>query len=298
MNGPNYYLQIGEVIKELRLKHKMTKTQLADGICSISYITRIENGERCPTSVILRQITNKLGITPEHLFRAIESPSALDVKELLNQLFIYIERSNYKGIYDLIKIEEKRLEIKSIHDLQIVKGLKCASHTMLTKKYQLGIIELKNIIELTYTEGSNPTDMEFAFMYTIGFFLLLNNQSQEAYFHLKKLEKYIAKINFLHIHAIIPKYYLHLITACIDTSNFEDSFSYLDFSINYCKKHNTYAVLPELYFLKAELYYRSKKEKEFKIWYDKALKLHELTKYSDDEYFNTFVENRLNKLKN
>ena len=89
MNEPNYYLQIGEVIKGLRLKKKMTKTQLANGICSISYITRIENGERCPTSVILRQITNKLGVTPEYLFRAIESPCALDVQELLNKLFIY-----------------------------------------------------------------------------------------------------------------------------------------------------------------------------------------------------------------
>ncbi|CAH2213401.1 protein of unknown function [Tepidibacter aestuarii] len=40
----------------------MTKTQLTNGVCSISYITRIEKGERCPTSVILRQITTRLGV--------------------------------------------------------------------------------------------------------------------------------------------------------------------------------------------------------------------------------------------
>lgn len=297
MEVTNYYLRLGQVIEELRVKKNMTKTQLAKDICSTSYITRIEKGERCPTSVILRGITDKLGVSPDYLFRVIESSSAMDVKELVNQLFFYIERGNHKAVYDLANKKEQELDILSIHDIQIVKGLKLMCQTILTQEYAKGIHDLKDILKLTYSENNNPTDFEFALMFEIGHMLLLNNQKQDAYSHLKNIEKYVENIKFLHTYAIIPHYYLYLTIACIDNSIFDDSFSYLDTGINYCKKYNNYSVLPRLYFLKAELYLRLDNKQEFNIWYDNAFKLHELTKYSDDENFNTFTDDRLNKLK-
>jgi len=297
MEGTDYYIKIGQTIKELRLKKNITRKQLADGICSISYISRIENGGRCPTSVILRQITNKLGISPEYLFRAIESPASLHVHELLIKLFLNIERNDLKNIYNLMIEEEKRLCAKSVHDIQILKTFKCVSEMMLTKNYKAGIDESKKILDLTYIKGNSPTDIEFSIMFSYGVFLLLDNQKKEAYNHLIDIKKYIDNIKFLHTYAMLPRFYMHLISVCLDLSLLEQSFSYLDFAIDYCKEYNTHAVLRELYFLKGELYYRLNKKKEFEIWYDKALTLNELIKKSDDEYFNTFVEDRLKKLK-
>ncbi|CAH2213404.1 helix-turn-helix domain-containing protein [Tepidibacter aestuarii] len=297
MQEQNYYLKIGQIIKELREKQNMTKTQLADGICSISYITRIEKGERCPTSVILRQITNKLGISPEHLFRAIESSTSLHVKELLDQIFLYIERHDFKNIYELIKSKKEELHVTSIHDLQIIKGLECFSYSILNQNYQWGINEVKNILKLTYANKSTPTDMEFALMSMHGVLLLFSNQKKEAYNYLISIKKYIHNINLLHTRFILPRFYVYLISASLDTCNLKDCFEYLDYAINYCKDYNTHYTLRELYFLKSELYYRLKKEKKFKLWYGKALRLHELIKRSDDEYFNTFIQNRLNQLK-
>ncbi|PAB58400.1 helix-turn-helix domain-containing protein, partial [Anaeromicrobium sediminis] len=270
---------------------------LADGICSVSYITRIENGDRCPTSVILRQLTTKLGVTSEYLFRAIESPTSLHIKELLDQIFLCIERRDYRGIYTLIEEEEKELCINSIHDMQIIKTFKCLSTTILNKNYECGMDQVKNILALTYTKGSTPTDIEFILMFIYGSFLLLNNQKEEAYNHLINIKKYMDTIKFLHTRVIFPAFYMFLISACLDTSNLNESFEYLDYAIDYCKTNNTYNYLRELYFLKSELYYRLKKEAEFKIWYNKALTLNELIKKSDDEYFNTFINNRLKKLK-
>ncbi|HSQ87726.1 helix-turn-helix transcriptional regulator [Romboutsia sp.] len=297
MEFTNYYINIGSYIKEMREKNNMTKKQLADGICSRSYITLIENGDRCPTSVILRQITTKLGITPEYLFRAIESPTSLHVKELLDQIFLYIERHDFKNIYKLINEKEKELCITSIHDTQIIKTFKCLSVTMLSQNYQRGMNEVKNILELTYAKGSNPTDIEFILMFVYGFFLSLNNQKKEAYTHLTNIKIYIDNINFLHTRVIFPAFYMFLISACLDTLNFNESFEYLNYAIDYCKKNNTYNFLRELYFLKSELHYRLKEEIEFKVWLDKALSLHELIKNSDDEYFDTFMESRLKQLK-
>ena len=134
-------------------------------------------------------------------------------------------------------------------------------------------------------------------MFVYGFFLSLNNQKKEAYTHLINIVKYMDNIKFFHTRVIFPAFYTFLISACLDTSNLNESFEYLDYAIDYCKKNNTYNFLRELYFLKSELHYRLKEEKEFKVWLDKALSLHELIKNSDDEYFDTFMESRLKKLK-
>ncbi|MCM1991769.1 helix-turn-helix domain-containing protein [Oceanirhabdus seepicola] len=297
MKEINYYFEIGPYLKTLREKKNMTRSQLAEGICSVSYIARIENGNRCPSSVILRQITQKLGITPEHLFRAIESPKALHVQEVLNQIFLYAERYDFFNIYKLIDAEEKNLDILSIHDLQIIQTVKYSSKAIMNNNYDYGINEIKKILNLTYIEESNPTDIEFILMSLHGFFLLLNNQKEEAYNHLSTIKKYIDDIKFLHTPVMIPRFYVFFISTCIDTSNLYEALSHIDYAIDFCKKYNTHIILRELYFLKGELYYHLNNEDEFKIWYDKSLIMHELCKISDTDYFITFMESRLKKLK-
>lgn len=296
MEVTNYYKEIGSYIKKLREKNNMTRSQLADGICSLSYIGRIENGNRCPSSVILRQITYKLGITPEYLFRAIESPTSLHVKEVMNQLTLYIERDDYNSIDKLITQNEEVLCITSIHDIQFIECLKCISKTMLNENYQWGLDELKNILALTYIKESDPTSTEFSIMFSYGFFLLLNKQIEESYAYLSNIKKYVDNIKTFSTHTIYSKFYGYLAISCLDTSRFHEASLFLDSAIDYCKNHNVCIYLRELYFLKGEYYYHLKDEKKFKIWYEKALTLHELIKCSDSEYFETLVENRLKKL--
>jgi len=298
MDKPNYYLKIGPYIKKLREKNNMTRSQLAEGICSVSYITRIEKGDRCPTSVILRQLATKLGISNEYLFRAIESPSSMHVQQLSKELSLFIERNDFKNIYKLINKEEKEIQVQSVHDKQLIDLLKCISKTLLTEDYSTVLSELETILNLTYFEGNNPTSIEFATMFMYGYFLLLRNEKQKSYTYLKNIRKYLYTIDFFMTEEIVPKYYVYLISACIDTENFNECFEYLNFSIDYCKKYNKHTVLRELYFLKGELYYHLNNKEKFKLWYDKALMTHELTKYSDSEYFESFIKNRLNSLKN
>ncbi|MCM1991765.1 helix-turn-helix domain-containing protein [Oceanirhabdus seepicola] len=297
MKEINYYFEIGPYLKNLREKKNITRSELAEGICSVSYITRIENGDRCPTSVILRQITHKLGITSEDMFRAIESPNSLYVKEIINKIFRYVERYDYRSMYELITKEEQNLDVLSIHDNQIIQIVKHCSKAILDKNYQYGINETKKILKLTYIKESTPTDIEFILMSLHGLFLLLNNQSEDAYNHLLNIEKYIDNIRFVHSYVAFSRFYVYLILACLDMSKLNKAHSYIDYAINYCKNYNTHIILREFYFLKAELYYRLGKEKEFEIWYNKSITLHELIKSCDDDYFITFMNFRLKKLK-
>jgi len=297
MKETDYYFDIGPYLKKLREKKNMSRAQLAEGICSVSYITRIENGDRCPTSIILRQITQKLGIASEDLFRAIESPSSLYLKEILDQIFRYVEHYDFRSMYELITTEEENLEILSIHDKQLIQTAKHCSKALLNNDYKSGLAESKKILELTYDNKNTPTDIEFLLLSLYGMFLLLNNQSEDAYNHLINLKKYVNNIRFIHSYVMFTRFYVYLILACFDLSKLDEAKLYIDYATDYCNEYNTVIVLRELYFLKGELCYRLGKEKEFKIWYDKSVTLNNLIKDSDTDYFTTFLSLRFKKLK-
>ena len=142
MTDTNYYEKIGPHIKKLREERGLTKSQLASGVCSVSYISRVEKGERCPSSIILRQITTKLGTTPEELFRYLESPSSLNTYELINELYTSIQRHNFVEIDAMLLDKEKEIDSLSIRDAQIIRLFRCICDSILLKKYDWGIEDL------------------------------------------------------------------------------------------------------------------------------------------------------------
>lgn len=60
-------MHIGEKIRQIRLMKKMKQSELVEGICSIAYLSRIENGKSKPSAPFMRAICQKLGIMPEDL---------------------------------------------------------------------------------------------------------------------------------------------------------------------------------------------------------------------------------------
>ena len=58
----NTYTHIGEVIAYLRKKKRLSQASLADGICTREYLIKIENCRQYPTSAIINDLCQKLGI--------------------------------------------------------------------------------------------------------------------------------------------------------------------------------------------------------------------------------------------
>lgn len=272
----NYYLEIGKILKELRQKNNMTKTQLADGICSISYITRIEKGERCPTSIILRQITNKLGISCEYLFRAIESPTAIEVDQLINQIFHYYERQEPYNIYKLIIENEEKLEILSIYDRQIIETFKCLCTSYIDKDFEKALLDMGSILKRTYIKGTTPNEIEFFQLFFYGIFLNRTGQFKEAINHLNNLQIYINSITFFHSYAIVADFYAYLAKLHLSICKLDDCNFFIEKAIIHCKKYNVHAILRRLYCLKGEMYAKLNRDKESKLWYHKAITLNQL----------------------
>ncbi|SFT00524.1 helix-turn-helix domain-containing protein [Marininema halotolerans] len=55
-------MEIGEKIRQLRIHKKMTQGQLVEGISSITYLSRIENGNIKPSQAFVQSISPRLGV--------------------------------------------------------------------------------------------------------------------------------------------------------------------------------------------------------------------------------------------
>ncbi|HAX73401.1 MAG TPA: XRE family transcriptional regulator, partial [Firmicutes bacterium] len=53
-------IYFGNVLKELRIKKKMSQEKLADGICTKRQLIRIEQNENLPTGFLLSELSKKL----------------------------------------------------------------------------------------------------------------------------------------------------------------------------------------------------------------------------------------------
>ncbi len=62
------FYDLGITIKELRMKKNISQSELCHGICSQSQISKIEKGMIYPSSVLLYQLSERLGIDPNHIF--------------------------------------------------------------------------------------------------------------------------------------------------------------------------------------------------------------------------------------
>ena len=60
------FYNLGIIIKELR-KENMSQSELCHGICSQSQISKIEKGIIYPSSILLYQLSERLGIDPNYI---------------------------------------------------------------------------------------------------------------------------------------------------------------------------------------------------------------------------------------
>lgn len=51
---------VGEIIRNLRKRHELSQEELAEGICSVVSVSRIENGTQMPSQTILEKILQRL----------------------------------------------------------------------------------------------------------------------------------------------------------------------------------------------------------------------------------------------
>ena len=85
----------GNVVRQCRLGKGLTQQELSAGICSISTLSRIENGENCPTKKVFTLLVEKMGedgICYDDYLGDYE----YEVYSLINKVLICLERRDIR----------------------------------------------------------------------------------------------------------------------------------------------------------------------------------------------------------
>ncbi|WP_181349092.1 helix-turn-helix transcriptional regulator [Thalassobacillus sp. CUG 92003] len=80
-------MKVGDIIKHYRIQQKMTQHELSSAICSITYLSKLENNKLVPSEEILALICSRLQLSLEKLYQAED----IKLKEELFQFYKYTQ---------------------------------------------------------------------------------------------------------------------------------------------------------------------------------------------------------------
>lgn len=187
--------KFGYVIKQRREELGYTQEELAEGICSVPTLSRIENGERLPTKDHFEMLLQRLGFSESILYNYVDEHT-LFLHKLKFKIRQAIILEHFEEAQTLLEDYKRNMDPTSPLDQQFVllNGI-LASPLSYTVKERLA--QLEDAIRLTcprYNEESVPKILSYEEI------IILNNIAG-CYQSMQKLEKAI------HILSLIKKHY-------------------------------------------------------------------------------------------
>ncbi|WP_054636619.1 helix-turn-helix domain-containing protein [Thalassobacillus sp. C254] len=130
------YKLIGQTIKQIRQRKKITQKALAQGICTQAQISKIENGEVIPLSITLYEIAKKLGVDINYFFEVSTSPRSDYINETKTIIREAIDNIDYQTVYEVVSSEEKNPLFHELEDRQFLLWHKGIALYHLKNKYE------------------------------------------------------------------------------------------------------------------------------------------------------------------
>ncbi|WHY72596.1 helix-turn-helix domain-containing protein [Fictibacillus enclensis] len=145
---------VGQRIRYYRKTKGLTQEELAQGICSVSYLSKIEKGDAKSSEEVINLLCEKLGISSEE----VDSNEILEMLNEWNMMMVNRQFDEAERLYN--QVNEK---VKIIHDPQILL------------RYELFLTR--------YHLTKQPSDVEFALRYLKKIDKLVEQLSSELKFY-------------------------------------------------------------------------------------------------------------------
>ncbi len=152
---------IGEKIKDIREYYGISQKALCDGICSQSYISRLEKGEINVSVDILFLLSKRLGIDVSYFFNHYDSQSGDYLSITMEEVKEATRFRNYKRVDEIVSLELKNpttsenLEFKQF--LLWHKGI-CVYH--LEQDVEKAIAFIDEALSYSLTTNKNYSERE------------------------------------------------------------------------------------------------------------------------------------------
>lgn len=237
-------MNIGSVIKYYRTKNSMTQLQLADGICSISHLSKIESNAYVPHESTIEALLAKMGV---HWKKEVERH-----KRLQRQLGEFIDSSLHYDLENMRKLyHQLKLENDYIQSTELVNQYELY-------KFRYYIYEIdqpkaerqKNMLERQKSSFSAPEKWLYQFFLSVYYSML--NKTEKSLGCLETLDQGIQSIP----QKFEGEYYYQKARLMIVLDRFEVSAYYAELAVQFYQLHHNYIRLMHAQLLLAINYTR------------------------------------------
>ncbi|KAA0743384.1 helix-turn-helix domain-containing protein [Bacillus sp. AY3-1] len=288
---------LGIIIKELRIKKNISQSELCHGICSQSQISKIEKGMIYPSSILLYQLSERLGIDPNNIFALTQNKRLKYVENVKYVIKDCLKQKQYKELYEIVKKEKNLNNFQTKEEKQFLIWHEAIAIFMVDRSIKTALDLLNNALKLTLTNSDFLSEREIDIMQTMAIFYAENKNYEKGINILKRCLTNFNKLDFPRDKEIKLKIMLNL-AKCLDSIyQHEEAIKYLDKGIKLAINLNTLYLLGELFYLKGQYLLKIKQHNVEEVVYNwkKALFIFELT---EKEYYTKMLPDELIEIQN
>lgn len=293
------YGHFGELLKEIRNSRGLTQEQLAENICSVRQLSRIESGENEPSIYILHNISKRLNIDLQEFYRIYFTSGSFESYNLKLKLGELVASKDNHSLRKFINEIENMSVFQEGENLQYVLYGKaiCSSH--IDNNYELSNEYCIMGISIEYP-NFNIYKMKSISYSNIGLTMInlmasnFNKMGKkELSFKilgilLNILEDFILNTPFPMYRSLDLEKRLYQSTSCnlsilnMNSKDYKKSLDYVNKGIDFSIKENHMRFLPELLAQKSRLLLEmGLREKAYEV-YNNCLNLYKICRNKEE----------------
>jgi len=170
------FYDLGITIKELRIKKNISQSELCHGICSQSQISKIEKGVIYPSSILLYQLSERLGIDPNNIFALTQNKKLKYIENVKCVMKDCIRQHQYKELYEIVTKEKNLNNFRMKEDKQFLIWHEAIAIYRVNNSIKTALTLLNNALKITVTNIDFLTEREIDIMQTMAIFHAENKE--------------------------------------------------------------------------------------------------------------------------
>ncbi|MES9733419.1 helix-turn-helix domain-containing protein [Bacillus sp. AP50] len=291
------FYDLGITIKELRIKKNISQSELCHGICSQSQISKIEKGVIYPSSILLYQLSERLGIDPNNIFALTQNKRLKYVENVKYVIKDCLKQKQYKELYEIVKKENNLNNFQTKEEKQFLIWHEAIAIFEVNRSTKTALTLLNHALKLTLTNSDFLSEREIDIMQTMAIFHGENKEYEKSIAILKRCLTNFNKLDFPRDKEIKLKIIFNLAKSLDSIHQHEEAIKYIDKGIKLAINLNTLYLLGELFYLKGQCLLKIKQHNVEDVVYNwkKALFIFELT---EKEYYTKMIPDELIEIQN
>ncbi|WP_341518327.1 helix-turn-helix domain-containing protein [Bacillus paramobilis] len=242
------FYDLGITIKELRMKKNISQSELCHEICSQSQISKIEKGMIYPSSILLYQLSERLGIDPNHIFALTQNKKLKYVENVKYVMRDCTKQKQYNELYEIVKQEKNENNFKLKEDKQFLIWHEAIAIFHVNKSIKTALNLLNSALKLTVTNVDFLSEREIDIMQSMAIFHGANKEYEKSITILRRCLTNFNKLDFPRDKEIKLKIIFNLAKILGHANQHEEAIKYNDMGIKLAINLNTLYLLGELYY--------------------------------------------------